>query len=49
MPHLGQPDRRGDLQAEVHVRLPQQVAGRQRELLEEFARASGEVTVGGVV
>jgi DnaJ-class molecular chaperone len=49
MPHLGQPDRRGDLHAEVHVHLPEQVSGRQRELLEEFVRASGEAPVGGAV
>jgi DnaJ-class molecular chaperone len=41
MPHLGQPDRRGDLHAEVHARLPEQVTPRQRELLEEFVRAGG--------
>jgi curved DNA-binding protein len=49
MPRLGQPDRRGDLQAEVHVRLPEHVSGRQRELLEEFARMSSETPVGGAV
>jgi DnaJ-class molecular chaperone len=40
MPHLGQPDRRGDLHAEVHVQLPDQLTPRQRELFEEFARAT---------
>jgi DnaJ-class molecular chaperone len=52
MPHLGQPDRRGDLHAEVHVRLPAHVSGRQRELLEEFARMtslSDTTPVGGGV
>jgi DnaJ-class molecular chaperone len=49
MPHLGQADRKGDLHAEVHVRLPERVSGRQRELLEEFVRASGETPVGGAV
>jgi curved DNA-binding protein len=49
MPHLGQPDRRGDLHAEVHARLPEQVTPRQRELLEEFVRAGGEAPVGGAV
>ncbi|HEV7664043.1 MAG TPA: J domain-containing protein [Chloroflexota bacterium] len=49
MPHLNQPDRRGDLQAEVHVQLPERVSGRQRELLEEFARATSASPVGGAV
>jgi curved DNA-binding protein len=53
MPHLGRPDRRGDLHAEVHVRLPVHLSGRQRELLEEFARATSddldESRVGGGV
>ena len=49
MPHLAQPDRRGDLHAEVHARLPEQVSPRQRELLEEFVRAGGEAAVGGTV
>jgi curved DNA-binding protein len=49
MPHLGQPDRRGDLHAEVHVQLPEQVSSRQRELLEEFLRAGDEARVGGAV
>lgn len=43
MPHLGQPDRKGDLHAEIHVRLPERVSGRQRELLEEFVRESAPV------
>jgi DnaJ-class molecular chaperone len=49
MPHVGQPDRKGDLHAEVHVRLPERVSGRQRELLEEFARSTTETPVGGAV
>jgi curved DNA-binding protein len=49
MPHLGQPDRRGDLQVEVHARLPEHLSLRQRELIEEFARASSEAPVGGGV
>jgi curved DNA-binding protein len=50
MPHFNQPDRKGDLQAEVHVRLPEQVSGRERDLLEELARAIGDQTpVGGGV
>ena len=43
MPHLGQPDRRGDLHAEVHVRLPERLSARQRELLEEFVRENAPV------
>jgi curved DNA-binding protein len=42
MPHLGQPERKGDLHAEVHVRLPVHLSERQRQLLEEFARLSSE-------
>lgn len=42
MPRLGDPDRRGDLLAEVHVRLPERVTRRQRELIEEFARLDSE-------
>jgi curved DNA-binding protein len=38
MPRLGDPNRRGDLYAEVHVRLPERLTDRQRELIEEFAR-----------
>jgi curved DNA-binding protein len=38
MPRLNQPDRRGDLYAEVHVRLPERLSPRLRELAEEFAR-----------
>ncbi len=49
MPHLGQPDRRGDLHAEVHARLPEQITPHQRELLEEFVRAGGEAPVGGML
>ncbi|HEY0581493.1 MAG TPA: J domain-containing protein [Chloroflexota bacterium] len=49
MPHLNQPDRRGDLQAEVHALLPERLTGRPRELLEEFARAISETPVGGAV
>jgi curved DNA-binding protein len=42
MPHLGHPDRRGDLHAEVHVQLPEHLSAHERELLEEFGRASAE-------
>jgi len=39
MPRLGEPSRRGDLLAEVHVELPTTLTPRQRELAEEFAKA----------
>jgi DnaJ-class molecular chaperone len=38
MPRLGDPQRRGDLYAEVHARLPERLTERQRELIEEFDR-----------
>ncbi|HEX3721516.1 MAG TPA: DnaJ C-terminal domain-containing protein [Nitrolancea sp.] len=38
MPHLNRPDRRGDLYAEAHVRLPDRLSPRERELVEELAR-----------
>lgn len=38
MPHLGIPDQRGDLHAEIHAQLPGQLTQRQRELMEEFAQ-----------
>jgi curved DNA-binding protein len=37
MPKLGDRRHRGDLYAEVHVRLPERLTRRQRELIEEFA------------
>lgn len=40
IPRLGDRNRRGDLYAEVHVRLPERLTDRQRELIEEFARPS---------
>ena len=39
MPRLGKSGTRGDLHAEVHARLPDQLSARERELIEEFARA----------
>jgi curved DNA-binding protein len=36
MPQLNRPETRGDLYAEVHVRLPEQLTTQQRELLEAF-------------
>jgi DnaJ-class molecular chaperone len=39
MPRLGKASIRGDLHAEVHARLPERLSARERELIEEFARA----------
>ncbi|MBV9601123.1 MAG: J domain-containing protein [Chloroflexi bacterium] len=51
MPHLGNPDRRGDLHAEIHAQLPEHLSTRERELLLEFGKAlaeSGDATsIGG--
>jgi DnaJ-class molecular chaperone len=41
MPHLGQPDKRGDLYAEVTVVLPTHLNDEQRRLFETFARSIG--------
>lgn len=41
MPHLGQPDKRGDLFAEVTVVLPTHLNEEQRRLFEAFARSTG--------
>ncbi len=41
MPHLGQPDKRGDLYAEVSVVLPTHLNDEQRRLFEAFARSVG--------
>ncbi len=41
MPHLGQPDKRGDLYAEVKVVLPTHLNDEQRRLFEAFARSIG--------
>lgn len=41
MPHLNQPDKRGDLYAEVNVVLPSHLTGEQKRLFEEFARSLG--------
>ena len=41
MPRLGQPDRRGDLYAEVKVVLPTHLTPEQRELFAAFARSLG--------
>lgn len=39
MPHLNQPERRGDLYAEVTVVLPSHLNSEQKRLFEEFARS----------
>jgi len=41
MPHLNQPDKRGDLYAEVNVVLPAHLTGEQKRLFEAFARSLG--------
>jgi curved DNA-binding protein len=41
MPQLGQPDKRGDLYAEVTVVLPTHLTDEQRRLFEAFARSIG--------
>lgn len=46
MPHLGQPDKRGDLYAEVTVKLPTHLNSEQRRLFEAFARSIGYVDQG---
>jgi curved DNA-binding protein len=48
MPRLGAADVRGDLHVAVHARLPERLTKRQRELIEEFARAGVEATNGAV-
>jgi curved DNA-binding protein len=46
MPHLRQPEQRGDLYAQIDVRLPESLTSRQRDLLEEVRRISEEGTEG---
>ncbi len=41
MPHLGQPDKHGDLYAEVSVVLPSHLTDEQHRLFEAFARSVG--------
>ena len=41
MPQLGQPDKRGDLYADVTVILPTHLNEEQRRLFEAFARSIG--------
>ncbi len=48
MPRLGKPDVRGDLHAEVHARLPEELTPRQRQLLEEaLGSAAGTAETAG--
>ncbi len=42
MPHLGKPEQRGDLFAEVTVVLPTHLTDEQRHLFESFARSLGD-------
>jgi len=42
LPHLGSPDRKGDLHAEVHVHLPERLSEQERDLLEQFMRAASD-------
>lgn len=44
MPAVGQPDKRGDLYADVNVVLPTHLTAEQRRLFEAFARSMGEAS-----
>jgi curved DNA-binding protein len=46
MPRLGRPEVYGDLYADVHALLPERLTARQRELIEEFARADSATVAG---
>jgi curved DNA-binding protein len=46
MPHLGRPEAHGDLLAEAHALLPARLTDRQRDLIEEFARADAAAGAG---
>ncbi|MFL5664315.1 MAG: DnaJ C-terminal domain-containing protein [Ktedonobacteraceae bacterium] len=46
MPALGEPDRRGDLYAEVNVELPTHLNAEQRRLFEAFAHSMGYANKG---
>ncbi len=46
MPRLGRPEQRGNLHVEVHAQLPERLTDRQRQLIEEFARAESTVRDG---
>ena len=47
VPHLRRPGSRGDLHVLIDVEVPRKLSDRQRELLEELAAESGEVSVDG--
>jgi molecular chaperone DnaJ len=47
VPYLRRPGTRGDLHVLVDVEVPTRLSDRQRELLEQFAAASGEQTTDG--
>ncbi|HEY3992332.1 MAG TPA: J domain-containing protein [Ktedonobacteraceae bacterium] len=44
MPAVGQPDKRGDLYADINVVLPTHLTAEQRRLFEAFARSMGEAS-----
>jgi DnaJ-class molecular chaperone len=46
MPHLGKREGRGDLHAEVHALLPERLTDRERELIEELAKAGAGAPAG---
>ncbi len=46
-PHLRRPGARGDLHILVDVEVPTRLTDRQRELLEELAAESGEISMDG--
>ncbi len=47
VPHLRRPGARGDLHVLIDIAVPTRLSDRQRELLEELAAESGEVSVDG--
>lgn len=47
VPHLRRPGSRGDLHVLVDVEVPRKLSKKQRELLEAYARESGESVGGG--
>ena len=44
VPHLRRPGARGDLHVLIDVEVPTRLSDRQRELLEELAAESGEIS-----
>ncbi len=47
VPHLRRPGARGDLHVLIDIEVPTRLSDRQRELLEELAAESGEISVDG--